>query len=98
MFLAGRDFLLREEVYYVSGATIAKNLSVDIANYFLTPYDPRTEVRLGDFGAYKNHLLSLRNEGRYMEAEEFIRQNKHQYATQRYGKYSLEKHQSDSIY
>ena len=49
--------------------------SVNFAQRFVTPFDPRTEVRLPDFFDFKTRALDIYADRGKMKAERFIREN-----------------------
>lgn len=51
-FLAGRSFL-REDEYEITDWAYQQYMEVNHANGWYTPFDPRTQVRLPDFGDFK---------------------------------------------
>ena len=53
-----RDFL-HEEEYIISDWQTHEYLQVNFERTYVTPYDPRTHIRLLDFGDYKRKVLEL---------------------------------------
>jgi hypothetical protein len=56
--LAGRDFLHPDE-FEVTQWTYADYLSINLSLEWVTPFDPRSQARLADFGAWKLHVLAI---------------------------------------
>jgi hypothetical protein len=57
-YLAGRDALYDNE-YIVRKWSYESYLVPNLDREFVTPFDPRTEVRLSDFKAYKGRVLAV---------------------------------------
>ena len=53
-----RNFLLPEE-YIISDWRVAEYLEINFDRTYVTPYDPRKQIRLLDFGAYKKKVMAL---------------------------------------
>ena len=82
IYMSGRDFLDVGE-YVVIQSTYSAVASILFDKSFVTPYDPRTEMRLANFGAFKQHAMALFNKGDTKEATSYVIRNKHLYATKR---------------
>ena len=77
-YLGGRSYLRHDE-YIVESYTYEMYAEINFEAGFVTPFDPRTEVRVPDFTAFRQEVFRLyvRNPE---EAVAFIRQNKSRYA------------------
>jgi hypothetical protein len=77
-YLGGRAYLRHDE-YIVETYTYEMYAEINFKAGFVTPFDPRTEVRVPDFTAFRQEVFRLyaRNPE---EAIAFIRQNKSRYA------------------
>jgi hypothetical protein len=80
-FLGGRAFL-REDEYVVGDWTYEAYNTINPDVRYVTPFDPRTEVRLADFGEYKAEALRLLDEAPHA-LPEFARKNRHRYCQPR---------------
>lgn len=84
---SGRDHLYDEE-YYIKNWKYEDYLEINIPNGWFTSFDPRTEVRLPDFGNFKNSIRKLIEEKddyakHQTEIEQHILSRKKEYATKR---------------
>ena len=80
-YLGGRAYLRHDE-YRFEAYTYEMYAEINFKAGFVTPFDPRTEVRLPDFGSFRQEALRLY--ARSSEAAvKFIRQNKFRYARPR---------------
>ena len=75
---AGRDRLLDGEVKERE-FTYAQYMEVNFSAGWITPFDPRTEVRLPDFGPFKQAVKRLAPD----EVMEYVRGNRHLYCKPR---------------
>jgi len=77
-YIGGRAYLRHDE-YTVETYTYEMYAEINFEVGFVTPFDPRTEVRVPDFTAFRQEVFQLyaRNPE---EAVAFIRQNKSRYA------------------
>ena len=77
-YIGGRAYLRHDE-YSVETYTYEMYAEINFEAGFVTPFDPRTEVRVPDFTAFRQEVFRLyaRNPE---EAVAFIRQNKSRYA------------------
>jgi hypothetical protein len=77
-YIGGRAYLRHDE-YLVEAYTYEMYAEINFEAGFVTPFDPRTEVRVPDFTAFRQEVFRLyaRNPE---EAVAFIRQNKSRYA------------------
>ena len=77
-YLGGRAYLRHDE-YRIEEYTYEMYAQINFVAGFVTPFDPRTEVRIPDFGSFRQEALRL-----YACSPEaavaFIRQNKLRYA------------------
>ena len=76
--LAQRRYLMPGE-YIIYEMTYEQYLTANLDVGFYTPFDPRTEVRFGDFHAFKKVAVSLPRE----EALQYIIENKNLYCRPR---------------
>ena len=53
-----RQYLYDEE-YIISDRPLVEYLQINLPQTFVTPYDPRTHIRLYDFHDYKKHVLDM---------------------------------------
>ena len=80
-YLGGRAYLRHDE-YRIEVYTYEMYAEINFVAGFVTPFDPRTEVRIPDFGSFREEALHLY--ARSPEAAvKFIRQNKVRYARSR---------------
>ena len=80
-YIGGRAYLRHDE-YSLEEYTYEMYAQINFVAGFVTPFDPRTEVRLPDFGSFRQEALRLY--ARNPEAAvEFVRQNKLRYARPR---------------
>jgi hypothetical protein len=80
-YLGGRAYLMHDE-YRIEVYTYEMYAEINFVARFVTPFDPRTEVRIPDFGSFREEALHLY--ARSPEAAvKFIRQNKVRYARPR---------------
>jgi hypothetical protein len=77
-YIGGRAYLRHDE-YRLEAYTYEMYAEINFEAGFVTPFDPRTEVRVPDFTAFRQEVFQLyaRNPA---EAVAFIRQNKSRYA------------------
>ena len=79
-YLGGRTYLRHDE-YRVEVYTYEMYSEINFEAGFVTPFDPRTEVRVPDFTAFRQEVFQLYARDP-AEAIAFIRQNKARYARQ----------------
>lgn len=90
IYLSGRDFLYNDEVelkHWSYNDYIQPNLGAG----WITPFDPRIEVRISDYTSFKNTVTSMawRNNSRYPDTTdtkhliEWILKNKSRYSVPR---------------
>ncbi|MBM3226831.1 MAG: hypothetical protein FJZ47_23955 [Candidatus Tectomicrobia bacterium] len=77
-YIGGRGYLRHDE-YKLEHYTYEMYAEINFEAGFITPFDPRTEVRVPDFTAFRQEVLRLYAHDP-AEAEIFIRQNKARYA------------------
>ena len=77
-FLAERDYLLSSE-YIITPRTYEQYMSVNFDVGWVTPFDPRHEVRLSDFMDFKRLAIYMRSDHTDDEVVEYIKQNKFKY-------------------
>ena len=75
--LGGRNFLRGDE-YEFKNWSYDDYLLINFENRWVTPFDPRTEIRVPDFGTYKKFVLDLAAKDE-AAAIAYIRANKHVY-------------------
>ena len=80
-YIGGRGYLRHDE-YRLEEYTYEMYTEINFEAGFVTPFDPRTEVRVSDFTEFRQEVFHLyaRNPA---EARRFIRQNKARYARPR---------------
>ncbi len=76
-----REFLYDEE-YIISDWQTHEYLQINFERTYVTPYDPRTHIRLLDFGDYKRKVLELAAIDQEM-AIEYIRAHTADYCKER---------------
>jgi len=77
-FMSGRDYLLDSE-YIITPRTYEQYMSVNFDVGWVTPFDPRHEVRLSDFMDFKRLAMYMRSDHTDDEMIEYIKQNKFKY-------------------
>lgn len=75
--LGARPYLHDEE-YYIEDDTYESYLEISHHNGWYTPFDPRTHVRLPDFGVFKHEARDRFNNGE-SDVEAWVRENHHRY-------------------
>jgi len=80
-YIGDRSYLRHDE-YRLEEYTYEMYAEINFEAWFITPFDPRTEVRVSDFTEFRQEVFRLyaRNP---TEAITFIRQNKSRYARPR---------------
>jgi len=73
---------LRSDEYLISERPLEDYLQINWVHNFMTPYDPRTHLRLHDFYDYKKHILDLAQVDR-LQATKYIEDNKDLYCKPR---------------
>jgi hypothetical protein len=81
IYLGGRDYL-REDEFILKYWDYKDYLNVNIDNRWVTPFDPRTEVRVPDIGEFKKKAIDL-FAADPEKAREFIFKNKMSYIKDR---------------
>lgn len=82
-YLGGRDYL-REDEYEVSDWTYPQYTNVNHELGFYTPFDPKTQLRLADFGPYRTDIWALVKSGAPVdEVENYVKLNAHRYRVKR---------------
>lgn len=76
-----RDFLYPEE-YFITKLPYARYTKANFSNGWYTPFDPRTHVRVCDFGVFKDQVIDLANDSPE-QAIEFIEANRTVYLRER---------------
>lgn len=82
IWLGGRRHLEAQE-YVVINSTYENITSVLFDKFFVTPFDPRTEMRLGEFGEFKRTAWAMHEAGDDEGCLEYVRKNRHLYAMPR---------------
>jgi hypothetical protein len=82
IYLSGRSHLLPSE-YAITPHTFNTLASVNFDVGYVTPYDPRSEMRLSDFRVFKNEARRIQNDqsnpNRVADAMKYIRDNRSLY-------------------
>lgn len=86
IYLAGRPMLYEDE-YVIEHMTYSMYNEINLAVGYVTPFDPRTEVRLANFGDFKAEVLEIIAEG--VSPAEFILKNRHRYCVPRQPSHNL---------
>ena len=81
IFLGGRDYI-REDEFVIKNWTYEDYLEINFSNNWVTPFDPRIEIRLAEIGKFKKHALDL-SKTSVQESIDFIQSNKETYAKKR---------------
>jgi hypothetical protein len=76
--LSGREHLADSE-YVITPMTYEQYMSVNFDVGWVTPFDPRHEVRLSDFMDFKQLAMYMRSDHSDEEVIDFIKQNKFKY-------------------
>lgn len=84
ILLGGRDCLLPSE-YQIVRRTYSQYTEINLAAGWVTPFDPRTELRKEDLSDWKTRIAQLRQIGSEPEVISFIRANKASYSEPRGG-------------
>lgn len=84
IYLEGRE--LREDEYFIEHIPYECFQKINRNCGWLTPIDPRTEVRLADFHCFKDQALQIIAEGK--DPTEFIFANRHLYCIPRLPKHN----------
>lgn len=79
IYYSERKLLLPEEFFLVEWESYEKYKEINFDCGWVTPFDPRYEVRVGEFCSFKNKATSLPAK----EATIFIRKNRHLYVRPR---------------
>lgn len=82
MVLADRPFLWDDE-YCIEDWKYEQYLEINFDCNWVTPYDPRIEVRYPDYGNYKEEVQKQIDNHGYTNAERFIEMYSHLYCCQR---------------
>ena len=80
--LGGRDFLRGSE-YTIKNWDYENYMHINFANKWVTPLDPRSEIRVADIGEFKKNCLDLFSTAGEEAARQYILANKHLYARTR---------------
>lgn len=81
IYLAGRNYLRFDE-YLVKKWTYQNYLEISFENNWVTPFDPRTEIKIADIGEFKKKALEI-SKISLEESINFIRNNKDLYIVPR---------------
>ncbi|KAL6040227.1 ParB domain-containing protein [Balamuthia mandrillaris] len=83
IYLGRREELLQEE-YYLFDCSYTFVNSPHLAQWYLTPHDPRTEIRVAEFGSYKKTIAKLlKGKNDKAAIADIISSHKHMYAEPR---------------
>lgn len=88
IWLAGRQFLYPEE-YVIESYTYDEYMEINPPSY-VTPFDPRIEVRYGDFAPFRIEALRVYNEQGQAAATKYILANRHLFCCPRRRDFSIE--------
>eukprot|EP01130_Rhizamoeba_saxonica_P014627 TRINITY_DN640_c0_g1_i9.p1 TRINITY_DN640_c0_g1~~TRINITY_DN640_c0_g1_i9.p1 ORF type:complete len:212 (-),score=29.60 TRINITY_DN640_c0_g1_i9:50-685(-) len=80
--LGGRDVIYPEEYEFIY-LTYKLTMEVNFDDDYVTPFDPRTEVRIPDFSAFKRKVDKIRKRFSDEAAMEYICENRQLYAEAR---------------
>jgi len=80
-WLGGRDYLRGDE-FILKHWKYSNYQNINFVNHWITPFDPRNEVRAADISAFKKHVFSIMEEDPE-EAEKFIIDNRFLYVRPR---------------
>jgi len=80
--LGSRNYL-RDDEYFIKDMTYSLYSEINFDVGFVTPFDPRVEVRVNNFSRYKNTVMDLWQQGRIDEALAYIKEHKNWYARPR---------------
>lgn len=73
--------VLYDGEYFIEHLTYQRMMQANLAVGYFTPFDPRTEVRLADFGDFRNEVLAMI--GRKEDPMDFIQANRTRYCCPR---------------
>jgi hypothetical protein len=82
IYLGGRKWLHKEE-YTVKKWKYSDYTDISFENKWITPYDPRIEVRIPDYEAFKRNVQYCLTNGGEKAAEEYIRKRHDTYTRER---------------
>lgn len=82
MMLAGRKYISKEE-YNLKDWEYEEYLEVNFSNNWLTPFDPRVEVRFSEFFNFKNRVWGIYNNQSPQHAYHLIKTKSELYKTKR---------------
>lgn len=84
IFMGGRQELEPSE-YTVMICNFEFATTVHLAKWFVTPFDPRTEIRVCDLGPFKDQVADLLHKKKKSKDEvvKFIMENKERYVKKR---------------
>lgn len=82
VYLGNRDILFDEE-YEITSWTYAQYIEIKFEKRWITPFDPRSEVRVCDYEKYKNHIWWMHSEHGEEEATTAIEIRRSEYLKDR---------------
>jgi len=80
--LGGRSYLLDDE-YVLTKRTYEDYMDINLDVGWVTPFDPKTEVRLSEFMDFKKLVMYMTSDHTEDEIIEYIKQNKSKYMCHR---------------
>lgn len=89
IWLAGREFLYDDE-YVFEYYTYKEFDEINFDMSYVTPFDPRYEVRFGDFGPFRRETMRIYNELGEAKALKYIENNRHLYCSKREPNFGIE--------
>jgi hypothetical protein len=72
---------LRLDEFIIEKMTYDMFLGVNLKKLWVTPFDPRTEMRVADFRAFKTEVINMANQR--LDIVKFIQENKKRYCVPR---------------
>ena len=61
--MSGRKEIFPEEYKVLPNNTFERSMKPCFEEGYVTPFDPRTELRYADFGTFKSEILKMYREG-----------------------------------
>lgn len=81
VYLGGRKYL-RDDEYVIRNWLYEDYMEISFENNWVTPFDPRTHIRVCDIGEYKKTVIEIAKRDK-TEALNYIQQNKQKYLRER---------------
>ena len=82
IWLAGREYLHDDE-YVIENYTYKEYLEINFESSYVTPFDPRSEVRFGNFYGFRQEVMSVFHTQGEAAAMRYIEENRHKYCAPR---------------